>query len=416
MALSGEKSRATALESRSLHFDWLKEMLSSRLSRALYRTSVKDGNFVDYLVVKVFGGKGGNGCTSFDRSNNKIKGRPSGGSGGDGGDVIFRVDPSKNSLQHITKTIRAGNGESGGKDNMQGSKGFDNIVELPPGTSVRQVLQSEEAKATGRLNARYTDRLARLDPIDGGNSEMYIQERLCKTNFDFDDPSSPPVTVCRGGKGGRGNVALGKNNGERENGQVGDERVFELDLTTMADIGLVGLPNAGKSSFLSAVSNAHPKIAPYPFTTLNPYIGTIQYSDDIDDNGITVADIPGLIEGAHMNIGLGHQFLKHVVKSRALAFVVDFSRTDPFADYSVLCNELERYKSGLSQRCRLVIANKIDLLDSDNLGRVLVAMKERLPEQVKILPVSAKHKQNITVVTEYMRSIVRQSAIINSRL
>lgn len=373
-----------------------------------------DGNFVDYQVIRVRAGKGGNGCGAFDKSNNKTKGRPSGGSGGDGGDVVFHVDPSKNSLQHLQRSIRGGNGESGGQGNMIGARGEDAVVMLPPGTSVREIFPEEDGqKRIESHNSRLHRRMHQVDPIDGPNAIKHMQSALIQTAFDLDTPEAPPRVVCRGGRGGRGNISLGRSNGESESGQPGEQKVFELDLKTMADIGLVGLPNAGKSSFLAAVSNAHPKIAPYPFTTLNPYIGTILYPEARDGqetlHSITVADIPGLIEGAHQNIGLGHKFLKHVVKSRALAFVMDFSRPDPLADFQVLAHELNMYKPGLAARCRLVIANKADLLGEAGMEEVVGRVREGLPEGVQVAPISAMLRTGITEATSTMRQIVSEN-------
>jgi GTP-binding protein len=287
---------------------------------------------------------------------------------------------------------------------MVGAKGEDLILDLPPGTSVREVLpDQEEADRLNRFNSRLGTRIRKVDPIDGPAAAHHLKSQILQTCFDLDKPSEPPRIVCNGGRGGKGNISVGRNNHECERGSPGEERVFELDLKTLADIGLVGLPNAGKSSFLAAVSNAHPKIAPYPFTTLNPYVGTIQYQDDY--SSITVADIPGLIEGAHRNIGLGHQFLKHVVKSRALAFVVDFSRPDPLTDFNVLCHELEKFKTGLALRCRLVIANKIDVL-GDRTEAVVEEVRRALPEYIRVIPISAMHRIGIAEATRAMKRIV----------
>lgn len=369
-------------------------------------SSARDGNFVDYILVRALAGKGGRGCAAFDRSKCKMKGRPAGGNGGDGGDVIFRVDTTKNSLQHVPKVLRAGNGQAGGKGNMVGSKGEDLFLDLPPGTSVKEILQDDDQAS--RFNSRLNARITKVDPIDGPKATDYLKNQILQTKFDLDYPHEPPRTVCAGGRGGKGNISMGKNNGECESGGTGEERIFELDLKTMADIGLVGLPNAGKSSFLAAVSNAHPKIAPYPFTTLNPYVGTILYPTDY--SSITLADIPGLIEGAHRNIGLGHQFLKHVVKSRALAFVMDFSRPDPIADYHILCNELDMYKRGLAKRCRLVVANKVDLL-GERTGKVLEYVATMIPSTVRIVPISALQRTGITEATAIMKEIVQSTSL-----
>lgn len=349
-------------------------------------------------MVRATAGKGANGIAAFDRSKTQIKGKPSGGNGGGGGSIIFRLDPSKNSLHHVPKRIFAENGQPGGKANMEGASGADFVLGLPPGTVVRELLEDEEKLQTANARLRY--RMSLVDPIDGGNALRHLENRIHQTEFEM-SAEVPERIVCVGGRGGKGNLSFGKNNHECEKGHPGQARIFELDLNTIADFGLVGLPNAGKSSFLSAVSNAHPKIAPYPFTTLNPYVGTIQFPDY---SSITVADIPGLIEGAHRNIGLGHKFLKHVVKSRALAYVVDFSRPDPYEDYEVVARELDLYKPGLSRRCRLIIANKIDLLEDPK--HVIESVKERLDESIEIIPISAKMGIGIKDVTTYMKSII----------
>lgn len=367
-----------------------------------FSTAAKDGNFVDYLLVKVFAGKGGNGCAAFDRTKVNVRGRPSGGNGGHGGDIIFCLDPTKNSLQHVQKTLRAANGQSGGKGNMVGARGEDLILGLPPGTIVKEVLDREAEDDRAQVNRRIHSEIRSIDPIDGPNRINFVKEQICEESFEFGPKLLESRTVARGGRGGRGNISMGRNNHDCERGFPGEAKIFELDLNTIADIGLVGLPNAGKSSFLAAVSNAHPKIAPYPFTTINPYVGTIQYADY---TSITVADIPGLIEGASRNIGLGHKFLKHVVKARALAFVIDFSRPDPLQDFRVLCRELDLYREGLSDRCRLVIANKIDLLV--DVERTMELMRRALSDRgIQVLPISARHYVGITETTDYLKRLV----------
>lgn len=385
-------------------------MLCRIVRRLLSSMATRDGNFVDHLVVKVTAGKGGSGCAAFDRSKVKAKGRPAGGNGGPGGDVIFRVDRTKNSLQHVEKHIKAMHGQPGGKGNMVGAKGEDALIDLPPGTVVRELIADEGE--VDRLNSRIRQRIRQVDPIDGGNTVGHLEEQIRRAAFEFSDqPGEAPRTVCAGGKGGRGNISMGQSNRTCERGAPGEHRVFVLDLNTIADIGLVGLPNAGKSSFLAAVSNAHPKIAPYPFTTLNPYVGTIQYGDH---SSITVADIPGLIEGAHRNIGLGHKFLKHVVKSRALAFVLDFARPDPAADFRVLCNELDLFEGGLAARCRLIIANKVDLLADPDAS--LASVRQRLPAAVEVVPISALRHTGIAAATACMKRLVQRAAPVAAGL
>ncbi|KAJ1721503.1 GTPase of the mitochondrial inner membrane that associates with the large ribosomal subunit, partial [Coemansia biformis] len=211
------------------------------------------------------------------------------------------------------------------------------------------------------------------------------------------------MLVARGGLGGLGNPHFISPT-ERQphyalRGLAGESRSLELELKTIADVGLVGMPNAGKSTLLGAVSNAHPKIAPYPFTTLNPYIGTVDFRDTFQ---MTVADIPGLIPGAHRNVGLGHSFLRHVVRSRVLVFVVDLSREAPWNDLSALQRELDLYCDGLSSRPSLVLANKADA------GPIARSNYERwrTMTSLPLIPVSAKHRKNILKATDSIRQVL----------
>ncbi|KAI0225189.1 GTPase of the mitochondrial inner membrane that associates with the large ribosomal subunit [Massospora cicadina] len=189
-----------------------------------------------------------------------------------------------------------------------------------------------------------------------------------------------------------------------ERGFKGEIRYLELEFKSLADCGMVGLPNAGKSTFLGAVSNAHPKIAPYPFTTINPYLGTIDYPDLFQ---VTLADIPGLIPGAHLNRGLGHSFLRHIERSKALVYIIDISLPTPHLDFQALKLELELYKPGLSQKPSLIIANKADL---PTVGpHTLHQFKSLLPPGVKVVPVSAKLAKNVLSATLAMRRLVESS-------
>jgi len=330
------------------------------------------GNFVDFVRITMDGGRGGNGASAFERSSMNPRGKPSGGNGGRGGSVLFYPNPFKTTLEHLPKILKAASGDKGQKNMMFGANGADLSIGVPLGTLLRDVTET-----------------------DGENK----LDRWREINFDSVDME--PITICKGGRGGKGNYAVGKNNQEYEIGLSGERRTIEVDLKTLADVGLVGLPNAGKSSFLSAVSNAHPKIAPYPFTTLNPFVGTVHFTDL---SYFTIADIPGLIEGAHRNIGLGHHFLKHVVKSKILAFVIDFARPEPWMDYNVLVSELNSYKKGLAWKCRLVIANKADLVK--DIEKVVGEFHAKISSNVTVLPVSSKNKSGLSEATHFIKALI----------
>lgn len=401
------------------------------------------GNFVDYMRIRVRGGAGGDGGISFEFDGMSPRGRPSGGDGGAGGCVIVQSDASFASLNHLSKFAKGDRGGNGGRNMQKGAIGKNHIIKVPVGSEIREYIIEEAIEEewshdndevddnpdcteftlvdTPNMEGRMPLGVYKLEPEDA--EQMPLRETILSTIND------PPMVVARGGRGGRGNYGYGNNNHDYEKGQRGEERIIEIDLKTIADVGLVGLPNAGKSSFLNAISNAHPQIASYPFTTLSPYVGIIEYPKD--EERISVADIPGLIEGAHENRGLGHEFLKHVVKSRILALVVDFSKEDPWRDIQILRNELDLFQDGLSRKCRLVIANKADLLDGETLIRRISDTKNRanlnahptpdilpttdtpLPttdtplSTIDILPISALHNLAITKVIDRLLQLVR---------
>ena len=292
--------------------------------------------FVDQAKIWIASGHGGSGCVSFRREKYMPKGGPDGGDGGDGGSVIFICDPHMRSLYDFTrrKHIRAQRGEHGKGANKSGKNGRDVEIKVPAGT---QLYSDETGELIGEIT---TD-----------------QDRL---------------VVAKGGKGGRGNArfatATHQAPREWEQGQLGQEMHILLELKLIADVGLVGLPNAGKSTLLSRLSNARPKVADYPFTTLQPNLGVVHYKDA---GAFVIADIPGLIEGAHEGKGLGLEFLRHIERTKVLVFLVDMASETPWQDFQTLNSELESHDLSLLQKPRIVCLNKIDVVDQNSHAAVM---------------------------------------------
>lgn len=417
-----------------------------KLSRALGKrrwlmsNRNRDGNFVDYMVLRAKGGNGGSGAASFFRTSRNPKGKPAGGNGGRGGNVIFIPDATLDSLNHLEKLVFAERGGHGGRNMREGRMGSNAIIRVPLGTEIKIVPLLEDQiflEIKNVENDVTEDGCAKDGRTENTSKDDFIKGNFTEESFKimrtfhrekhpippyvdppkqvatvFEKLDSIPFCAARGGKGGKGNHAFGKNNHECELGQAGEQVNIELNLKTMADVGLVGLPNAGKSSFLAAVSNAHPRIAPYPFTTLNPYIGIIEYRDG---RRLRVADIPGLVEGAHQNRGLGHSFLKHISKARLLAMVIDFgNHEEPWRDMAVLTNELELYETHLSRSLKIIIANKADLLSPQQLFDRMQGAEQWLQQYgylAKIFPISAKFGLAITKVTEALYELARASTV-----
>ncbi len=284
--------------------------------------------FLDQVRIAVKGGDGGRGMISFRREAHVPRGGPDGGDGGRGGSVVLRVDPNTTTLSELRfrKTIAAESGAGGGGKNKSGRAGADTIVQVPEGTIVVD-------RATG-------ERVA--DLVTAGEE----------------------LVVARGGQGGRGNARFVSSTRRvpriAEDGSPGEAHELDLELKLIADVGLAGLPNAGKSSLLAALTRAHPKIADYPFTTLSPNLGVAR----LEDRELVIADIPGLIEGAHSGAGLGEEFLRHLERTRLLVHVVDLARDDPLVDIAVVDAELAAYGRGLMDRPRLYALNKLDLFEA----------------------------------------------------
>src|SRR6266571_1144693 len=326
--------------------------------------------FVDRIKVFAQAGNGGRGCVSFRREKFVPKGGPDGGDGGRGGDVILRADRHVDNLSNLfyEPIIKAKNGGHGMGKKMAGRSASPKIVKVPLGTLVHR-LASEKFE------------------IQDSKFEIQPVVDLTCDGQEF--------VLCHGGAGGKGNVHFksSRNRAPREytEGEEGEQGHFLLELRTIADAGLVGYPNAGKSTLLRKISAARPKVAAYPFTTLHPIIGVVEFSGY---RRATIADIPGLIEGAHRGLGLGHEFLRHITRCRIFLFVVDVAGSEgrnPVEDVQQLRKELDLYDPLLSQRAWFLIANKMDLPDAqDNLS----ALRKKFPK-IDIVPVSAAKGEGI---------------------
>ena len=298
--------------------------------------------FVDEAKIRVKAGDGGNGCMAFRREKFVPRGGPSGGDGGHGGDVIMESSERHNTLVHFrfNPEYKAERGRHGEGSNKTGREGDDVVLSVPVGTVVYDEL-------TGELV------------------------------HDFSHPDDR-VVVARGGRGGRGNARFATSTHqaprEHEHGFPGEERSLRLELKLLADVGLVGYPNAGKSTLISRISAARPKIADYPFTTLQPNLGVVVVGDMPDERSFVVADIPGLIEGASEGAGLGTQFLKHIERTRLLAHLVDVSdssgRPDPVQDFEVITRELANFGEGLDSKPTIIVATKLDVANPEKLAKL----------------------------------------------
>ncbi len=328
--------------------------------------------FIDRAKINVKGGKGGNGALSFRREKYVPHGGPDGGDGGHGGDVIFEVDPSLRTLRDFSYrlSMKAEGGKNGEGSNRRGQDGQDLIVKVPPGT---QLFDAEKG-------------IMLADLVESGERAV----------------------AARGGRGGRGNSRFVSSRRQApriaEKGEPGEELLLLLELKVVADVGLIGFPNAGKSTFLSRISEAKPKIAPYPFTTLKPNLGVVRLAEGA---GFVAADIPGLIEGAHAGTGLGHDFLRHVERTVILLHLLDTAGTegrDPLEDYLKINRELERYQSELALKPQIIVANKMDLPQAAaNLAR----LKKLLPEK-RIFPVSAVTGEGIRELLFHTAAMLKE--------
>src|SRR6266496_531372 len=344
--------------------------------------------FVDRVKVFAQAGTGGRGCVSFRREKFVPKGGPDGGDGGRGGDVILRADRHVDNLANLfyEPLIKAKNGGHGMGKKMAGRAGANKVVRVPVGSIVWRGEKQERAKSN-------VEQLA----IGNWQSSIPIVD-LTRDGQDF--------VLCQGGAGGKGNVHFksSRNRAPREytEGKEGEQGYFLLELRTIADAGFVGYPNAGKSTLLRKISAARPKVAAYPFTTLHPIVGVIEFPGY---RRATVADIPGLIEGAHRGLGWGHEFLRHITRCRILVFVIDVAGSEgrnPVEDLRNLRREIDLYDPALSSRPWIVVANKMDLPGAKE---NLKAMQERLP-RIKIVPTSPVKGEGVDALKEALAAIM----------
>jgi len=335
---------------------------------------MEDEMFADRAKIYVRSGKGGDGHVSFRREKFVPAGGPDGGDGGRGGDVIFEVDEGLNTLtdfRHIGK-YKAGDGQEGGKKNCRGKDGSDIIIKVPEGTVIKEF-------NSGKV----------ITDMSGENRR---------------------VVLLKGGKGGNGNQHYATSTMQApkyaQPGQPAQELELWLELKVIADVGLVGFPNVGKSTFLSRVTNARPKIANYHFTTLNPNLGVVDLEDA---KGFVIADIPGLIEGASEGVGLGHEFLRHIERTKVIIHVVDAAGTegrDPVADIYAINKELENYNAGLAKKPQVIAANKVDAIYDPEDSPVEKIRAEFEPQGVTVFPISAVSGQGVRELLYHVRTML----------
>jgi len=333
--------------------------------------------FIDYAEIEVKAGKGGDGAITFRREKYVPKGGPSGGNGGKGGNIIIQAHHNLSTLLDFRykRQYKAGNGEIGGSSLKDGKNGKDVIIKVPMGTLIRDAETN-------------------------------------KVLFDLNEDKQ--VIVAKGGKGGKGNsnFATPTNQAPRfaEEGKAGEERKIILELKLIADVGLVGFPNAGKSTLISKISSARPKIADYPFTTLEPNLGIVRYKDF---NSFTVADIPGIIEGAHKGKGLGDKFLRHIERTKILLFLIEITSENCQKDFDILFNELKSYSKKLADKIKIVSLSKADLVDE-------AAIKKLSRKKIKnadspLLVFSSVTNLGLDELVNYLWSVLQRTYEIETK-
>jgi len=385
--------------------------------------------FIDEIKVYARAGHGGKGCVAFHREAYITKGGPSGGNGGRGADVILEADHDLNNLiaQFYQPRLIALDGQAGMGKGMDGKAGKDLVIKVPCGTLVWKLPAAEpvaeEVEEAGDKSSGLKISTGHRPVIRTSGSARGMEVDMSAdagASLDSDHEKGELVcdltehgqrfVLCKGGRGGLGNrnFATARRQTPRfaQPGEPGsNEGEYLLELRIMAEAGLVGYPNAGKSTLLTAISKARPKVAPYPFTTLTPQIGIVEYADW---KRLTVCDVPGLIAGAHQDVGLGHAFLRHIERCKIIVLLLDMAGTDnraPWDDYKSLLEELELYDPGLLERPRYVVANKMDEPQAE---ANLKAFKRKI-KKTSVLPISAAFDEGIDKFKQLMREAVEET-------
>jgi GTP-binding protein len=393
-----------------------------------YPVTPSSAMFIDEIKIYARAGHGGKGCIAFQREKYRPKGGPSGGNGGRGASVILEADHDLNNLiaQYYQPRLIAEDGEFGMGNGMDGHAGEELIIKVPCGTLVWRLPQEGGLEAGNEAQPEVSRDALRASSRKRFLLRVAARERALEVDLSRaeDDVTGTPgakskgelvvdmtengqrFVLCKGGRGGLGNRNFATSTHQTprfaQPGEPGGEGNFLFELRIMAEVGLVGYPNAGKSTLLTAISRARPKVAPYPFTTLHPQIGIIEYPDF---HRLTVCDVPGLIEGAHRDVGLGHAFLRHIERCKVLVLLLDMAGTDgraPWDDYKSLLNELELYDPALFQRPRLVVANK---MDEPSAAEYLKKFKRRI-HKTPVLSISAAFDQGIEEFKQTIRAAV----------
>jgi GTP-binding protein len=369
--------------------------------------------FVDHIQIHATAGKGGRGAVSFRREKFVPRGGPDGGDGGRGGSIVLRPDPNVDNLVqfHFQSNLRAKNGENGGSKNCSGRAAKDQVYNVPIGTLIyRMPFEPSHPAPAPRDTSSYVNLATLTDEeatvLEGkGAPRTKVNPEELELVADLTEPGKDFV-LCKGGEGGKGNTRFksSRNRVPRQftDGEDGEEGIYYIELRKIADAGLVGYPNAGKSTLISHISNAHPKVAPYPFTTLTPHVGVV---DLPNYRRVTVADIPGLIEGAHADVGLGHDFLRHIVRCKLLIFVIDMAGSEgrePLDDLQKLRKELDLYDPTLSERQWIVVANKMDLTGAKT---KLKHFKTRY-KKLEVFPVSAEKGEGLEPLKKRLAELI----------
>ncbi len=333
--------------------------------------------FIDHAEIEVMAGNGGDGMVSFRREKYVPAGGPSGGNGGNGGSVVMVAHTNLQTLLDFrySHLFKADDGKRGGTKNMTGASGEDLIIQVPCGTVV----------------------------YDAASGELL---------GDLTDPGQT-LTVVKGGKGGLGNASFLSNRNRAPEralpGIPGEQRLLQLELKLLAEVGIIGLPNAGKSTLIASLSAARPKIADYPFTTLVPNLGVVRKPSG---DGTVFADIPGLIEGAHMGIGLGYDFLRHIERTRLLLHLIDSTQEDPIAAYETIQAELEAYGKGLNDRPQIVALNKADAMTSDPEAMEAIAARLRELTDAPVFTISAVTRKGVDAMLQKVWDTLEATAHI----